>query len=49
MRTLKEVVARLPANHAARIVILAEPDRLPAADYAARAVVWFRLLGIPAD
>jgi hypothetical protein len=45
---LKVAALRLPSNHPARFAILSEPDKLPWADYAARAVVWFRLLMIPA-
>lgn len=44
---LKAAVGRLPTGHPAREVILAEPDVLPRSEYAAKAVVWFRLLQIP--
>lgn len=44
LRPLKAAVQRLGPAHPARTVILAEPDSLSREDYAAKAVVWFRLL-----
>ena len=44
LRPLKAAVQGLTLAHPARTVILAEPDSLSREDYAAKAVVWFRLL-----
>lgn len=44
LRPLKAAVQGLALAHPARTVILAEPDSLSREDYAARVVVWFRLL-----
>jgi hypothetical protein len=44
LRPLKAAVQGLALAHPARTVILAEPDSLSREDYAAKAVVWFRLL-----
>jgi len=47
LRPLKEAVCGLPTGHPARVVVLAEPDTMPRAEYAAKTVVWMRLLQIP--
>lgn len=44
LRPLKGFVHRLSAGHPAREVILAEPDMMRVAEYAAKIDVWFRLL-----
>ena len=44
MRPLKAAVQGLKPSHPARAVIMAEPDTLSSEEYAAKAVVWFRLL-----
>lgn len=44
LRPLKAAVEALAPSHPARRVILAEPDLVGREAYAAKAVVWFRLL-----
>ena len=43
LRPIKEAVQDLPSGHPLREVVLAEPDELPAEEYAAKAMVWARL------
>jgi hypothetical protein len=49
MRPLKAAVQELKPSHPARAVIIAEPDTLSSEEYAAKAVVWFRLLRLAED
>lgn len=46
LQPLKCAVARMPQGSPLRTVVLEEPDSLPRGEYAAKAVVWFRLLRI---
>ncbi|MCI4337094.1 MAG: hypothetical protein L3K17_07915 [Thermoplasmata archaeon] len=46
LRPLKEVARRLAPAHPLRILLLGEPDEMPAAEFASKAGGWLRLLAV---
>jgi len=47
IRSVKKQARNLPKRHPARILILAQPDKMPKNEYIHMMVDWFLLLKIP--
>jgi hypothetical protein len=49
LRQLKAMVQGLEPSNPLRVLVMGEPDEMPRAEYAAKALSWFRLILTPED